>query len=76
MDWKNSNNLINAKAMKSAQHRLLLTAFGAVRGGDLAEKVILRNLTLFKSAAGEPIRWAAAHELQNRCMTIYLCMEG
>jgi hypothetical protein len=35
-----------------------LTAFGAVRGGLWVEKVVLRNLALFKSAAGEPNRWA------------------
>jgi len=29
-----------------------------VRGGYSAEKVILRNLALFISAAGEPFRWA------------------
>jgi hypothetical protein len=36
--------------------RFHLTAFGAVRGGHLVEIVILRNLVLFKSAAGEPFR--------------------
>jgi hypothetical protein len=41
---------------KTAQHRLHLTAFGAVRGGHLVENVVLRNLVLFKAAAGEPIR--------------------
>jgi hypothetical protein len=45
---------------KAAQHRLHLTAFGAVRGGHLGEKVILCNLAPFKSAAGKPYRWAAA----------------
>jgi hypothetical protein len=43
----------------AAQHRLHLTAFGAVRGGHLVEKMILRSLVFSKSAAGEPIRWAA-----------------
>jgi len=40
----------------AAQHRLHLTAFGAVRGGHLAEKVILYSFVLFKSAAGDPTR--------------------
>jgi hypothetical protein len=35
---------------------LHLTASGAVRGGHLAEKVILHQLVLPKSAAGEPNR--------------------
>ena len=51
---------------KCAQHRLHLTAFGAVRGGLLAEKVILRNLFSFKSAAGEPIRWAEGTRRNHR----------
>jgi hypothetical protein len=42
------------RKLSAAQHRLHLTAFGAVRSGHLAEKGILRNLVLFKSAAGEP----------------------
>jgi hypothetical protein len=39
--------------MLCAQHRLHLTAFGAVRSGQLVEEVVLRSLVLFKSAAGE-----------------------
>jgi len=39
----------------SAQHRLHLTAFGAVRGGHLVEKVILRLCRLDR-IGGEPHR--------------------
>jgi hypothetical protein len=44
--------------VKAAQHRLHLTASGADYGGLLVEKAILRSLVSFKSAAGEPLRWA------------------
>jgi hypothetical protein len=37
---------------KSVPHRYL-TAFGAVRGGHLVEKVVSSRLVFFKSAAGE-----------------------
>ena len=40
-------------------------AFGAVRGGHLAEKVILRCLVLFKTAAGAQNRWAALGKTKN-----------
>jgi hypothetical protein len=33
-----------------------MTAFGAVRGGHLAEKVVLLYLVLFKKEAGKPNR--------------------
>jgi len=39
-----------------AQHELHLTAFGAVCGGHLAEKVILCSFVSPKTAAGEPNR--------------------
>ena len=61
MSWENKYGRTNKPRipkLKAAQHRLHLTAFGAVRGGLLAENVDLCNLVLFKSAAGEPIRWA------------------
>ena len=45
--------------MKAAQQRLHLTAFGAVRGGHLPNLVPGMIIVSFKSAAGEPNRWAA-----------------
>jgi hypothetical protein len=44
--------------LEAAQHRLHLTAFGAVRGGHLAKKVFFGSVVSFKPAAGEPHRWA------------------
>ena len=51
--------MIHLLVIQPAQHRLHLTAFSAVRGGHLVEKMISSRLVLFKSAAGEPHRWAA-----------------
>lgn len=41
----------SVKKVSAAQHRLHLTASGVIRGGQLVEKVILRSLVFFKSAA-------------------------
>jgi len=45
--------------LPGAQHRLHLTAFGAVRGGHLPEKVILSRRLSPVPAAGKPNRWTA-----------------
>jgi hypothetical protein len=50
---------VNRLIPMAAQHRLHLTAFGAVRGGHLAEKVISSRRVSPVPAAGEPYRWVA-----------------
>jgi hypothetical protein len=40
----------------AAQHRLHLTAFGAVRGGHLAEKWFVESVVLLESVASQSVR--------------------
>jgi hypothetical protein len=59
-DYQNKSGSVFQSASlaqpENTQHRLHLTAFGVVRGGHLAEKVIFSSLVSPNPAAGEPSR--------------------